>query len=53
MFLEEKDEAFKWFERAYNERDTSMVFIKMDPVYDFLRSDPRFQDLISRMDFPE
>jgi tetratricopeptide (TPR) repeat protein len=53
MFLEDIDEAFNWFERAYIERDTALVFFKMDPAYDPIRSDPRFQDLIRRMNFPE
>jgi hypothetical protein len=47
------DEAFEWLERAYDERDGSLAFIKTDPAYDGLRSDPRFQDLLRRINFPE
>ncbi len=47
------NEAFEWLERAYDERDGSLTFIKTDPAYDRLRSDPRFQDLLRRMNFPE
>ncbi len=47
------DEAFEWLERAYDERDGSLAFIKTEPAYDGLRSDPRFQDLLRRMSFPE
>jgi eukaryotic-like serine/threonine-protein kinase len=45
--LGEKDEAFKWLEKSYEER--SLGAIKVNPVYDPLRSDPRFQDLLRRM----
>jgi tetratricopeptide (TPR) repeat protein len=50
--LGEKDEAFKWLERAYEERDKGMAFLRVDPTLDPLRSDPRFQDLLRRMNFP-
>jgi TolB-like protein/Tfp pilus assembly protein PilF len=47
------DEAFEWLERAFEERDGNLAFIKTEPAYDGLRSDPRFQDLLRRMNFPE
>jgi TolB-like protein/tetratricopeptide (TPR) repeat protein len=50
--LNEKDEAFRWLEKAYEERSAWMAFFKMDPWFDDLRSDPRFQDLLRRMNFP-
>ena len=50
--LGEKDQAFEWLERAYEDRDQGMVFLKVDPPLDPLRSDPRFQDLLRRMNFP-
>ena len=40
--LGEKDLAFDWLDRAYNERDESYIHIKVDPRLDDLRSDPRF-----------
>ncbi|MCI0422740.1 MAG: tetratricopeptide repeat protein, partial [Acidobacteria bacterium] len=46
--LGEKDQAIAWLEKAYQER-TIFVFIKVDPSFDNLRSDPRFQDLLRRM----
>ena len=50
--LSEKGLAFEWLERAYAERDKGMVWLKVDPPLDPLRSDPRFQDLLRRMNFP-
>jgi Flp pilus assembly protein TadD len=49
--LGEKDLAFEWLEKAYAERsiNAGIVGIKLDPVYDPLRSDPRFQNLLRRM----
>jgi hypothetical protein len=51
--LGEKDQAFEWLERAYEERDKGLLFLRIDPPLDPLRSDPRFQDLLRRMNFPE
>lgn len=47
--LNEKDKAFEWLERAYKEREGWMAVIKVEPRYDLLRSDPRFQDLLKKM----
>src|SRR2546423_1780579 len=46
--LDEKDEAFVWLEKAYQERSWWLVWIKMDPIVDSLRSDARFIDLMRR-----
>jgi tetratricopeptide (TPR) repeat protein len=50
--LQEKDEALCWFERAFKERSGWMTILKIDPWLDPLRSDPRFQGLLRRMNFP-
>ena len=50
--LNENDEAFRYLEDAYRERAAWMVFLKVDPRLDNLRSDPRFQNLLRRMSFP-
>jgi len=47
--LGEKDQALAWLERAFKEHDGSMVFLKVDPVFDGMRSEPRFIDLLRRM----
>ncbi len=49
----ETDEAMTWLERAYEERDPLLLIAKTDPRMDPLRSDPRFQDLLRRIGFPE
>jgi eukaryotic-like serine/threonine-protein kinase len=48
--LDEKDKAFEWLEKSYAEGSIgAFPFIKVDAVYDSLRSDPRFADLLRRM----
>ncbi len=42
-----------WLERAYEERDPLLLLAKTDALLDPLRSDPRFQDLLRRIGFPE
>lgn len=51
--LGEKEQAFDWLEKAFEERDLMLVSIKADPVYDSLRTDGRFDRLLSRMGFPD
>jgi tetratricopeptide (TPR) repeat protein len=48
----EKDEAIQWLETAYEQRDPRIIGLK-DTGYDPLRSDPRFQDIVRRMNFPQ
>ncbi len=50
--LGETKQAFTWLENAYRERASRLVEIKVDPAFDPLRDDPRFQDLLRRMNFP-
>jgi tetratricopeptide (TPR) repeat protein len=47
--LEEKDQAFAWLERAYEERSGFLTELTVEPMFDSLRSDPRFQELMRRM----
>jgi TolB-like protein/DNA-binding winged helix-turn-helix (wHTH) protein/Flp pilus assembly protein TadD len=51
--LGEKDQAFGWLEKAYEERSFSLVMsLKAEPRLDNLQSDPRFQDLVRRVGLP-
>jgi tetratricopeptide (TPR) repeat protein len=47
--LGEKDEAFRWLDKAYEQRDPGLTYIKIDHTLDPLRSDPRFRELQRRM----
>jgi eukaryotic-like serine/threonine-protein kinase len=47
--LGEKDQAFAWLERAYEERSGFLTELMVEPMFDSLRSDPRFQELLHRM----
>ncbi len=51
--LGDKEEAFKWLQKAYEARDGQLGYLKVLPFMDSLRSDPRFQDLLRRMNFPQ
>lgn len=51
--LGEPGEALAWLERGYKERDAKIVFLKVDPRWNDLRGDPRFQDLLRRVGFPQ
>jgi tetratricopeptide (TPR) repeat protein len=46
--LGRKDEAFEWLDKAYQERAIQFVDLRVDPVLDPLRSDPRFAGLLQR-----
>ncbi|PYU56168.1 MAG: hypothetical protein DMG55_25160 [Acidobacteria bacterium] len=51
--LGENQLGLVWLEEAYTHRDPYMVHLKRDATFDPLRSDPRFQDLLRRMSFPQ
>ena len=50
--LGEKDKAFAELNKAYDIRLSSLCWIKVEPQLDPLRSDPRYQELLRRMNFP-
>ena len=47
-----KDKAFHWLEKAYEERDGGLVTLTVNPIFDPLRSDPRYKELVRRMGLP-
>jgi TolB-like protein/Tfp pilus assembly protein PilF len=50
--LGDKDRAFEWLGKAVEERGEYVVWLKVEPGYDPLRSDPRFADLLRRLNLP-
>jgi serine/threonine protein kinase/Flp pilus assembly protein TadD len=50
--LGDKEQAFEWLERAYQERSSWLLSLKVEPIFADLRSEPRFQDLVRRVGLP-
>jgi hypothetical protein len=51
--LGDKEEALRWLEKAYEERDSWMNYLAVDPRLDGLRADARFGELMRRMNFAQ
>jgi hypothetical protein len=51
--LGESGKAVRLLEEAVEERSSWLVFLDVDPRFDPLRSDPRFQALLHKMSFPQ
>jgi len=50
--LDDKEQAFAWLEKAYEDRGLWLPLLRVDPALDSLHSDPRFAELLRRMNFP-
>ena len=50
--LGDKDEAFRWLEKGYQDRSVCMQYTKQDPRMTPLHGDPRYEDLLRRLAFP-
>ena len=50
--LGEKDQAFEWLRKSCDERDPQVIWFKVDPTLDSLRSDPRFAQALKDMGLP-
>jgi hypothetical protein len=50
--LGDRNEALEWLETSYRERGEWFLLLKMDPRFDDLRTEARFQELIRRLNFP-
>jgi eukaryotic-like serine/threonine-protein kinase len=50
--LGDKDEAFRWLEKGYEQRSSGMPYLTTDPFWSEMRSDPRYADLLRRMKLP-
>jgi tetratricopeptide (TPR) repeat protein len=53
MRVGDKECAFEWLEKGFQERDDLMINLRVEPVFDGLHSDPRFQDLVHRVGIPQ
>jgi hypothetical protein len=51
--LGEREQAIASLEQGYNNRDQWLLYLKVDPHMDDLRTDPRFQDLVRRVAIPQ
>lgn len=51
--LGDREQTFSWLEKAYEERDDYMLWIKVDHRFGEFRKDPRFQALLSRVGLPD
>jgi hypothetical protein len=49
-FLNERDEAFSWLARAEEEHAVGLTYVRVDPRLNNLRQDPRFDELLQRLD---
>ena len=50
--LGDRNNAFAWLEKSFDNRDKGLTYLRIDPCLDALREDPRLDDLIKRVGFP-
>ena len=50
--LGEKDKAFTELNKSYQDREAPMQWLKVEPQFDSVRDEPRFQELLKRIGFP-
>ncbi len=51
--LGDKDQTFAWLEKAFQDRSFFLIWLKVEPLFDPLRDDPRFADLLRRVGLPQ
>jgi TolB-like protein len=49
IYLGDKDQAFAWMEKGVQERSGQILWLRIEPLFDPLRSDPRFDEMVRRM----
>ena len=49
LFRSDKQAAFTWLEKAYQQRSGTLNSLKVNPIFDPLRDDPRFYELLRRL----
>ena len=50
--LGEYDQAISWLLKALEDHDCLLPYVNVQPTFDPLRADPRFQDILRKMNFP-
>ena len=51
--MNDKTQAIAWLDKAYAQHSNELTGLKVDPQFDALRGEPRFQDLLHRVGFSE
>ena len=51
--MDEIDEAFEWLEKAYKDHEVGMYSLKEAPHFEPLHNDPRWQEMLDKVGFPE
>ena len=51
--LNDRKNAFRWLEKAYENHSWCMMYLKDDAIWDPIRSDPRFADFVKRVGLPQ
>jgi TolB-like protein len=49
----EIDNAFRWLEKSYNDREVEMYWLKVEPPFESIRNDPRYHMLLDKVGFPD
>jgi eukaryotic-like serine/threonine-protein kinase len=49
MRMDQKQKAFEWLEKAYEEHDSGMVSLAVEPMFESIRTDPKFREILRRM----
>jgi tetratricopeptide (TPR) repeat protein len=51
--LKDKEKTLEYLEEAYQDKSVWLVWLRVEDIFDFLRPDPKFQDLLRRVGLPE
>ena len=49
FYLGENEKGFEWLEKSYSRKEDDLLYIRTDELFDGIRSDPRYQDLLKRI----
>ena len=51
--LGEMDDAYKWLEKAFEDRDGMLVYLNVEPAFEVLHHDPRYEEVMKRINLPK